>query len=105
MGPTAAPQTSLANLRYTPCKNPKTKNEYSLRGESLKPRSSTLIEAADSPENFLNATWVQGVTCQKTAVIISDFSLDTTHKYAEQYVFNIPIQRRTFCLYLVKYNA
>jgi hypothetical protein len=36
MGPTAAPETSSINLPYTPCKIPKTKNQYSFHGESLK---------------------------------------------------------------------
>jgi hypothetical protein len=35
MGPTAAPETSSVNLSYTPYKNPKTENQYSLHGESL----------------------------------------------------------------------
>ena len=38
MGPTAAPETSSANLPYTPCQNSKTKNQYSFHGESLKSR-------------------------------------------------------------------
>jgi hypothetical protein len=28
MAPTAAPKMSSANLPYTPCKNPKTRNQY-----------------------------------------------------------------------------
>ena len=40
MGPTAAPETPSVNLPYTPCKNTKTKNQYSFHGESLKSRLS-----------------------------------------------------------------
>jgi hypothetical protein len=36
MGPTVAPETSSRNLPYTPCKIPKTKNQYSFHSESLK---------------------------------------------------------------------
>ena len=39
MGLTAAPKTSSRNLPYIPCKIPKTKNQYSFHGESLKSRS------------------------------------------------------------------
>ena len=35
-GPTAAPETSSGNSTRTPCKNPKTKNQYSFHRESLK---------------------------------------------------------------------
>jgi hypothetical protein len=38
LGPTAAPETSSGNLSCTTCKISKTKNQYSLHGESLKSR-------------------------------------------------------------------
>jgi hypothetical protein len=44
MEPTAAPETSSRNLPYTPCKIPKTKNQYSFHGGSLKSRSYLLLD-------------------------------------------------------------
>jgi hypothetical protein len=43
MGPTAAPETSSANSPRIPCKNPKTKHQYSFHGESLKLRNDLLL--------------------------------------------------------------
>jgi hypothetical protein len=37
-GPTTVPETSSGNSPRTPCKNRKTKNQYSFHGESLKTR-------------------------------------------------------------------
>jgi hypothetical protein len=41
MGQTVAPKTSSENSPHTPCKNPKTKNQYSFQSESLKSRCMT----------------------------------------------------------------
>jgi hypothetical protein len=38
MEPTAAPETSSENSRRTPCKIPKTENQYLFHGKSLKSR-------------------------------------------------------------------
>ena len=42
MGTTAAPETSSGNSPRTPCKIPKTKNQYSFHGGSPKSRSSEI---------------------------------------------------------------
>ena len=67
----AVSETSSINSPSTPCKNPKTKKQYSFHGESLK--SKTNLE-------LLSIHFPVPTTC--TLCTKSNFSLDTLLQYA-----------------------
>ena len=60
MRPTAAPETSSENSPRTPCKIPKTKNQYSFHGESLKSRSDNVLLNASLTLQDLQVVKLEG---------------------------------------------
>ena len=84
MGPTAAPETSSENLPSKPCKNPKTKNQYSFHGESLKSRYIILVthnlkvSLHRQALSHTHLVYVRGMSELKLLVIITKPKLNET---------------------------